>query len=59
MFDFRERIKVNSNKIEKQFVTDFVKKNKGYFLSKGNSFFEISFAMAVFISSFKKLIMLS
>ena len=47
MFDFRERIKINSNKIDKQFVIDFVKKNKDYFLSKKNSFFEISFAMAV------------
>ena len=54
MFDFRERIKVNSNKIEKQFVTDFVKQNKGYFLSKGNSFFEISFAMAVFYFKLQK-----
>ena len=54
MFDFRERIKVNSNKIEKQFVTDFVKKNKGYFLSKRNSFFEISFAMAVFYFKLQK-----
>ena len=54
MFDFRERIKVNSNKIEKQFVTDFVKKNKGYFLSKRNSFFEISFAMAVFYFKHQK-----
>ena len=47
MFDFRERIKVNSNKIEKQFVIGFVEKNKDYFLSKRNSFFEISFAMAI------------
>ena len=47
MFDFRERIKVNSNKIEKKFVIDFVEKNKDYFLSKKNSFFEISFAMAI------------
>ena len=48
MFDFRERIKVNSNKIEKQFVIDFVEKHKDYFLSKRNSFFEISFALAIF-----------
>ena len=47
MFDFRERIKVNSNKIEKKTVIDFVEKNKNYFLSKRNSFFEISFAMAI------------
>jgi len=48
IFDFRERIKVNSNKIKKQFVVDFIEKNKDYFLSKRNSFFEISFAMAIF-----------
>ncbi|MEC8599432.1 MAG: Mur ligase family protein, partial [Bacteroidota bacterium] len=47
MFDFRERIKVNSNKIEKKTVIDFVERNKNYFLSKRNSFFEISFAMAI------------
>ena len=33
MFDFRERIKINSNKIDKQFVIDFVNNNKDYFLS--------------------------
>ena len=54
MFDFRERIKVNSNKIEKQFVNDFVQKNKNYFLSKRNSFFEISFAMAIFYFKLQK-----
>ena len=54
MFDFRERIKVNSNEIDKQFVIDFVRKNKNYFLSKKNSFFEISFAMAIFYFKLKK-----
>ncbi len=54
MFDFRERIKVNSNKIEKQFVNDFVQKNKNYFLSNRNSFFEISFAMAIFYFKLQK-----
>ena len=54
MFDFRERIKVNSSEIEKQFVTDFVKKHRDYFLSKNNSFFEISFAMAIFYFNLKK-----
>jgi len=48
LFDFRERIKVDSKEINKQFVVDFVKKNKDYFLSNKNSFFEISFAMAIF-----------
>tara|TARA_X000000950_G_scaffold57276_1_gene68962 strand:+ start:13984 stop:15204 length:1221 start_codon:yes stop_codon:yes gene_type:complete len=54
MFDFRERIKINSNEIDKQFVIDFVKKNKNYFLSKKNSFFEISFAMAIFYFKLQK-----
>ena len=55
MFDFRERIKVNSSKIEKQFVIDFVEKNKEYFLMKRNSFFEISFAMAILYFKVKKI----
>jgi dihydrofolate synthase/folylpolyglutamate synthase len=54
MFDFRERIKINSNKIDKQFVSDFVNNNKDYFLSEKNSFFEISFAMAIFYFNLKK-----
>ncbi len=54
MFDFRERIKINSNEIDKKFVIDFVRKNKNYFLSKKNSFFEISFAMAIFYFKLKK-----
>ena len=28
IFDFRERIKVNSNKIKKQFVIDFIEKQR-------------------------------
>ena len=54
MFDFRERIKINTNKIEKKIVVDFVAKNKDYFLSKENSFFEISFAMAIFYFKLQK-----
>ena len=54
MFDFRERIKINSNEIDKQFVIDFVEKNKDYFLSNRNSFFEISFAMAIFYFKLQK-----
>ena len=54
MFDFRERIKINTNKIEKKIVVDFVAKNKDYFLSKKNSFFEISFAMAIFYFKLQK-----
>ena len=54
MFDFRERIKINSNKIGKKTVIDFVEKNKDYFLSKRNSFFEISFALAIFYFEIQK-----
>ena len=54
MFDFRERIKINSNEIDKQFVIDFVRKNKNYFVLERNSFFEISFAMAIFYFKLKK-----
>ena len=54
LFDFRERIKVNSSKIEKKIVIDFVEKNKNYFLSRRNSFFEISFAMAIFYFKIQK-----
>ncbi len=54
MFDFRERIKINSNKIGKKTVIDFVEKNKNYFLSKRNSFFEISFALAIFYFEIQK-----
>ena len=36
MLDFRERIKVNSKQIEKQFIIGFVEKNKDYILSKRN-----------------------
>ena len=54
LFDFRERIKVNSSKIEKKIVIDFVEKNKNYFLSRRNSFFEISFAMAIFYFKINK-----
>ena len=59
MFDFRERIKVNSNKIEKQFVTDFVKKTKAIFYLKGIHFLKFLLQWQFFISSIKKLIMLS
>ncbi len=54
MFDFRERIKINSNKIGKKTVIDFVETNKNYFLSKRNSFFEISFALAIFYFEIQK-----
>jgi len=44
--DFRERIKINGQMIDKQFVLDFVKSNKAYIEKLGATFFEITTAMA-------------
>ena len=44
--DFRERIRVNGEMVEKDFVVDFIEKHKDFFLEVGPSFFEMSVAMA-------------
>jgi dihydrofolate synthase/folylpolyglutamate synthase len=44
--DFRERIKVNGQLIDKDFVLDFVNKNKALIEDLGATFFEITTAMA-------------
>jgi dihydrofolate synthase/folylpolyglutamate synthase len=44
--DFRERIKINGEMVEKEFVINFIEENKDYFLEIGPSFFEMSVAMA-------------
>ena len=44
--DFRERIKLNSEKCKKPFVTDFINKHKDYILQLQPSFFELTVAMA-------------
>lgn len=44
--DFRERIKVNGEMIEKEKVVDFVLKNKNKWIELSPSFFEITVAMA-------------
>ena len=46
-FDFRERIKVNNKKIDKNFITEFTKLNKKYIENTSLSFFELSFGLAV------------
>ena len=46
-FDFRERIKINNKKIDKDFITEFTKLNKKYIEKASLSFFELSFGLAV------------
>ncbi len=45
--DFRERIRINGNKVPKKYVVDFVEKNKSGFSKISPSFFEYTFGMAV------------
>ncbi len=45
--DFRERIKVNGEKIPKKYVTDFVNSHKEKFSTIKPSFFEYTFGMAI------------
>ena len=47
MYDFRERIKINSNYIDKDFILEFIKHNKNYITKNNLSFFETSFAMSL------------
>jgi len=46
LVDFRERIKLNGNLIDKDFVSDFVTKNIEFFKKNKISFFEMTVAMA-------------
>ena len=46
VFDYRERIQVNGNKIKKKFIKDFVSSNLKFFKEVKPSFFEISTLMA-------------
>ena len=52
-FDFRERIKINNQKIRKSFIVDFVNKNKSTIEELELSFFELSFciSLAYFINN--------
>ena len=44
--DFRERIKLNGNCINEQFVIEFIETNKSFFEEKALSFFEMTVGMA-------------
>ncbi|WP_111306680.1 bifunctional folylpolyglutamate synthase/dihydrofolate synthase [Confluentibacter sediminis] len=44
--DFRERIKINGQVVSKQFVTDFIKRNKSFLETNALSFFEMTVGMA-------------
>ena len=46
LIDFRERIRVNGKPASKEFVVDFVEKEKGFFEPLQPSFFELTTAMA-------------
>jgi dihydrofolate synthase/folylpolyglutamate synthase len=49
LFDFRERIKVNGQKIPEQHVIDFVEKNRSFIEDLRPSFFEITSSMAFWV----------
>ena len=44
--DFRERIKINGKKVSKQFVIQFIRRNKSFFEKNDLSFFEMPVGMA-------------
>lgn len=46
LIDFRERIRINGKKITKNYVTNFVEKEKDFFTPLHPSFFEITTALA-------------
>jgi dihydrofolate synthase/folylpolyglutamate synthase len=46
LLDFRERIRVNGQMVEEQFVVDFVARHKEFFETIGPSFFELTTGMA-------------
>lgn len=52
--DFRERIRINSKVISKQFVIGFIKRNKTFFETEQLSFFEMTVGMAFDYFSKKK-----
>jgi len=55
VFDYRERIQVNGNKIKKKFIKDFVSSNLKFFKEVKPSFFEISTLMAFEYFKFKNI----
>ena len=54
IYDFRERIKINADLIEKNFIVEFVDLNKSYIIKNNLSFFEISFALSLQYFKYKK-----
>ncbi|WP_034059834.1 bifunctional folylpolyglutamate synthase/dihydrofolate synthase [Lacinutrix jangbogonensis] len=44
--DYRERIKINGKDLSKQFVIQFIKRNKSFFETNALSFFEMSVGLA-------------
>lgn len=46
LLDFRERIRINSEKIPEQYVTDFVERERAFFEPLHPSFFELTTALA-------------
>ena len=54
IYDFKERIKINSNLIDEGYIIQFVNLNKKYILENNLSFFEISFALSLEFFNFKK-----
>jgi dihydrofolate synthase/folylpolyglutamate synthase len=55
LVDFRERIKINGEMMEKDFVVDFITQNKAFFQSLQPSFFELTTAMAFYYFSSKNI----
>ena len=54
IYDFKERIKINSNLIDESYIIQFVNLYKKYILENNLSFFEISFALSLEFFNFKK-----
>ena len=54
VYDFKERIKINSDFIDEKYIVEFVKRNKEYVIKNNLSFFEISFALSLEYFKFKK-----
>ncbi len=46
LVDFRERIRINGEEISKEFVVDFIKRNKSFLVTNKLSFFEMTVGMA-------------
>ena len=47
LYDYKERIKINSDYIDENFIIEFISTNKRYISKNKLSFFEISFALSL------------